>query len=218
MRHRVAHRKLGRVTEHRIAMLRNQSVALLRYGSIETTVARAKELRPFVERIITVAKRSLTAPEGSNHHVIARRTVARDIADRDVVSLLFSEIAPRYADRNGGYTRLLRLGYRRGEELGATYAAADLFVFPSKTDTFGIVVIEALASGLPVAAYPATGPVDIVTDERLGALDADLGRAVERALQTGDPAACAAAGRAYTWENCTRQFLDNLVPVARRGS
>ena len=115
MRHRVAHRKLGRVTEHRIAMLRNQSVALLRYGSIETTVARAKELRPVGERIITVAKRSLTAPEGSNHHVIARRTVARDIADRDVVSMLFDDIAPRYTDRNGGYTRMLRLGYRRGD-------------------------------------------------------------------------------------------------------
>jgi large subunit ribosomal protein L17 len=115
MRHRVAHRKLGRVTEHRIAMLRNQSVALLRYETIETTVAKAKELRPFIERIISVAKRSLTAPEGSTHHVIARRTVARDIADRDVVVKLFETIAPRYADRTGGYTRLLRLGFRRGD-------------------------------------------------------------------------------------------------------
>jgi large subunit ribosomal protein L17 len=115
MRHRVAHRKLGRVTEHRIAMLRNQSVALLRYETIETTVAKAKELRPFVERIISVAKRSLTAPEGSTHHVIARRAVARDIADRDIVVKLFETIAPRYADRTGGYTRLLRLGFRRGD-------------------------------------------------------------------------------------------------------
>jgi len=115
MRHRVAHRKLGRVTEHRIAMLRNQSVALLRYETIETTVAKAKELRPFIERIISVAKRSLTAPEGSTHHVIARRTVARDIADRDIVVKLFETIAPRYADRTGGYTRLLRLGFRRGD-------------------------------------------------------------------------------------------------------
>jgi large subunit ribosomal protein L17 len=111
----VAHRKLGRVTEHRIAMLRNQSVALLRYETIETTVAKAKELRPFVERIISVAKRSLNAPEGSTHHVIARRTVARDIADRDIVVKLFDTIAPRYADRTGGYTRLLRLGFRRGD-------------------------------------------------------------------------------------------------------
>jgi large subunit ribosomal protein L17 len=68
MRHRVAYRKLGRVTEHRIAMLRNQAVALLEHERIQTTVPRAKELRPFVERIISVAKRSLDAPEGLRHH------------------------------------------------------------------------------------------------------------------------------------------------------
>ena len=115
MRHRVAHRKLGRVTEHRIAMLRNQASALIEHERIETTVARAKELRPFVERIITVAKRSLKAADGSMHGVTARRTVARDIADRAVVTKLFDTIAPRFAERPGGYTRLLRLGYRRGD-------------------------------------------------------------------------------------------------------
>jgi len=115
MRHRVAYRKLGRVTEHRIAMLRNQASALLEYERIQTTVPRAKELRPFVERIITIAKRSLNAPEGSMHGVNARRAVARDIADREVVTKLFDTIAPRFADRAGGYTRLLRLGSRRGD-------------------------------------------------------------------------------------------------------
>jgi len=115
MRHRVAYRKLGRVTEHRIAMLRNQAVALLQHERIQTTVPRAKELRPFVERIITVAKRSLDAPEKSARGVTARRVVARDIADRDAVRKLFDTIAPRYTDRAGGYTRLLRLGYRRGD-------------------------------------------------------------------------------------------------------
>ena len=85
MRHRVAHRKLGRVTEHRIAMLRNQASALIEHERIQTTVARGKELRPFVERIISVAKRSLDAPDGSSHGVTARRAVARDIADREVV-------------------------------------------------------------------------------------------------------------------------------------
>jgi large subunit ribosomal protein L17 len=114
MRHRVAHRKLGRVTEHRISMLRNQAVALLDHERIETTVAKAKELRPFVERIISVAKRSLTS-EAKTAGVTARRAVARDIADRQVVQKLFDTIAPRYADRPGGYTRLLRLGYRRGD-------------------------------------------------------------------------------------------------------
>ncbi len=115
MRHRVAYRKLGRVTEHRIAMLRNQALDLIRHERIQTTVPRAKELRPFVERIISVAKRSLNAPEGSSRAVTARRVVARDIADRDVVRKLFDSIAPRYVDRAGGYTRLLRLGYRRGD-------------------------------------------------------------------------------------------------------
>jgi len=115
MRHRVAYRKLGRVTEHRIAMLRNQASALIQYERLETTVPRAKELRPFVERIITIAKRSLNAPEGSAHGVTARRAVARDIADREVVQKLFETIAPRYVERPGGYTRILRLGIRRGD-------------------------------------------------------------------------------------------------------
>ena len=115
------------------------------------------------------------------------------------------------------YPDAVFLGYRKGQELGEVYASADLFVFPSKTDTFGVVVIEALASGLPVAAYPVTGPADIVHNEKLGALDPDLGRAVERALATGDPSACAAEGATYTWENCTRQFLANLVPMRNVG-
>jgi glycosyltransferase involved in cell wall biosynthesis len=121
---------------------------------------------------------------------------------------------PARAELEASYPDAVFLGYRTGPDLGEVYAAADLFVFPSKTDTFGIVLIEALASGLPVAAYPATGPLDIITDEKLGALDEDLGTAVGRALAAGDPAACAAEGRKYTWENCTRQFLGNLVPVS----
>jgi large subunit ribosomal protein L17 len=115
MRHRVAYRKLGRVTEHRIAMLRNQASALIEHERIQTTVPKAKELRPFVERIISIAKRSLDAPEGSSRAVTARRRVAADIADREVVIKLFDTIAPRYTERPGGYTRLLRLGHRRGD-------------------------------------------------------------------------------------------------------
>jgi large subunit ribosomal protein L17 len=115
MRHRVSHRKLGRVTEHRIAMLRNQAQALLKYEHIETTMPKAKELRPFVERIITIAKRGIAAGEANGKTLHARRLVLRDIADRDVVSKLFDEIAPRFEARPGGYTRILRLGYRRGD-------------------------------------------------------------------------------------------------------
>jgi large subunit ribosomal protein L17 len=164
MRHRVAHRKLGRVTEHRIALLRNQAVALIRHERIQTTVARAKELRPFVERIITVAKRSLNAPEGSQGHVTARRVVARDLADRDVLNKLFDSVAPRYTERSGGYTRLLRLGYRRGDSaevaevelLGSEYdpsraekPAKDAEAAPSKPKKSGVGsrIRQALSGG-----------------------------------------------------------------------
>jgi large subunit ribosomal protein L17 len=115
MRHRVSHRKLGRVTEHRIAMLRNQAHALLLHEHIETTVPKAKELRPFVERIITIAKRGVAAGEANGKSLHARRLVLRDIQDRDVVTKLFDTIAPRFETRPGGYTRILRLGYRRGD-------------------------------------------------------------------------------------------------------
>ncbi len=115
MRHKVAHRKLGRVTEHRIALLRNQATALIRHERIETTVPKAKELKPFVERLITIAKRGLAAGEGHVKALNARRLVLVDIQDRDVVGKLFDDIAPRFASRPGGYTRLLKVGYRRGD-------------------------------------------------------------------------------------------------------
>jgi large subunit ribosomal protein L17 len=126
MRHRVANRKLGRVTEHRVAMLRNQAQALLRHGHIETTVPKAKELRPFVERLITIAKRGL-ADGGPTRLLTARREVLRDIPNREVVSKLFTEIAPTYASRPGGYTRLLRVGYRQGD--AAEVAQVELLGF-----------------------------------------------------------------------------------------
>jgi len=124
MRHRVAYRKLGRVSDHRIAMLRNQATALLRHEHLTTTVPRAKELRPFVERLISIAKRA-TVPDGAarpkrdgngaGRALHARRLVMQDLQDRDVVSKLFDSLAPRFADRPGGYTRLLRVGYRKGD-------------------------------------------------------------------------------------------------------
>ncbi len=96
-------------------MLRNQATALIRYEHIETTVPKAKELRPFVERLITIAKRGV-ADGGANGKMLhARRLVARELADREMVGKLFETIAPRFAERPGGYTRILRLGYRRGD-------------------------------------------------------------------------------------------------------
>jgi large subunit ribosomal protein L17 len=115
MRHRVAHRKLGRVTEHRIAMLRNQATSLLRHEHLTTTVPRAKELRPFVERLITIAKRGLVDGSANVRALNARRLVMHDVQDREVVSKLFDTLAPRFETRPGGYTRLLRLGFRKGD-------------------------------------------------------------------------------------------------------
>jgi large subunit ribosomal protein L17 len=96
-------------------MLRNQATELLRYERLETTVPRAKELRPFVERIITIAKRGIAAGDTNGKALHARRLVLRDLQDRDVVGKLFETIAPRFEGRPGGYTRILRTGYRRGD-------------------------------------------------------------------------------------------------------
>ncbi len=96
-------------------MLRNQATELLRYEHLTTTVPRAKELRPFVERIITIAKRGVAAGDKNGHVLTARRLVMQDLQDREVVRKLFDSLAPRFATRPGGYTRLLRIGFRKGD-------------------------------------------------------------------------------------------------------
>ena len=106
MRHVKRGRKLGRTGSHRKATLNNMSTALFEHGAIRTTYAKAKEVRSMAERLITFAKR------GDLH---ARRQVLRRIRNKVVVSKLFNEIAPAFADRNGGYTRVLKLGVRRGD-------------------------------------------------------------------------------------------------------
>lgn len=103
------------------------------------------------------------------------------------------------------------LGKRTGRDLAGCYAGADVFVFPSRTDTFGLVMIEALACGTPVAAFPVPGPLDIVTDA-VGALSDDLARAIDAARYC-DRAACAAHGARFSWEAATRQFLGGLVAL-----
>lgn len=103
------------------------------------------------------------------------------------------------------------LGKRGGKDLAGCYAHADVFVFPSRTDTFGLVMIEALACGTPVAAYPVPGPVDIV-DETVGALSDRLDLAIAAALAC-DRNACAQRGKSYSWEAATRQFLAGLVAL-----
>jgi glycosyltransferase involved in cell wall biosynthesis len=108
------------------------------------------------------------------------------------------------------------LGKRMGRELAGCYAGADVFVFPSRTDTFGLVVIEALACGLPVAAFPVPGPLDIVND-RVGALSEDLCRAIDAARYC-DRGHCAAYGASFSWEAATGQFLSGLVALEEEES
>jgi large subunit ribosomal protein L17 len=96
-------------------MLRNQATALLRHEHLTTTVPRAKELRPFVERLITIAKRGVSEGAANGKALHARRLVMHDVQDKDVVGKLFDTLAPRFQSRSGGYTRLLRLGFRKGD-------------------------------------------------------------------------------------------------------
>lgn len=121
---------------------------------------------------------------------------------------------PARATLEERYPDALFLGARFGDELASIYAGADVFVFPSRTDTFGLVMIEALACGTPVAAYPVTGPIDVLND-RTGAMDEVLDDAIVRAL-TCDRGDCAEYGASFTWEASAAQFLAALVPIDGR--
>lgn len=113
------------------------------------------------------------------------------------------------------YPNVTFTGPRHGEALARAYAGADVFVFPSRTDTFGLVLLEALACGTPVAAFPVTGPIDVLADAkgRIGAVDTDL-RAAAMAALTADRAACRAHAELYSWRACAEVFLSHLVPLA----
>ncbi len=106
MRHRKKGRSLSRTASHRKATLRNLATSLFRHERIETTTAKAKELRPYAERLITLAR---------TDDVHSRRLAARKIADREVLGKLFDDIAPRFLERPGGYTRILKVGHRKGD-------------------------------------------------------------------------------------------------------
>jgi len=123
MQHNRAGRKLRRTTPHRLAMFSNQLTSLMTHERIETTLTKAKELRPLAERLITAAK-----ADG----VAARRRVARWIPDRTTVKRVFDTIAPRFVDRPGGYTRILRLGARKGDAAEAAILELVDFKFEPK--------------------------------------------------------------------------------------
>jgi large subunit ribosomal protein L17 len=115
MRHRKAGRQLRRTSEQKLALMRNLASSLIEHGAIETTEAKAKELRPFVERLITKAK------TGTLH---SRRLAGRHVQKRSTADKLFQEVGPRYAKRAGGYTRILKNGHRKGD--GAEMARIEL--------------------------------------------------------------------------------------------
>ena len=111
------------------------------------------------------------------------------------------------------YPKIRFVGEKKGQEQVKLLSAADVFVFPSRTDTFGLVMIEAMACGVPVAAYPVTGPIDIITEGRSGALDNDLYQAVIKALSV-DRQSTLKYTQKYSWESATEQFLSNLCLVS----
>ncbi len=119
---------------------------------------------------------------------------------------------PQIAMLRRNYPDVHFVGAKFGEDLAAHYAASDVFVFPSLTDTFGLVLLEALASGVPVAAYPVTGPRDLIAGTRVGVLDEDLARAVAgaRNLERG---ACRDFALAHSWQASAEQFFGNLAPI-----
>jgi glycosyltransferase involved in cell wall biosynthesis len=119
---------------------------------------------------------------------------------------------PALTELTRKYPQATFLGARQGEALAQAYAAADVFVFPSKTDTFGLVLLEALASGLPVAAFPVTGPRDVIGSAPVGALNDDLRTACLAALQIS-PQACLDFAAQHTWEASARAFVENIRDI-----
>jgi len=146
--------------------------------------------------------------------------VGRVAVEKNVAAFLSLDIAgtklvigdgPQLDELRATYPDAVFAGLKFGEDLAKYYAACDVFVFPSRTDTFGLVIVEALASGIPVAAFPVQGPADIIGDAPVGSLDEDLRAAADRALQSSDPEACRRHAMRYSWETSARQFLSNLA-------
>lgn len=144
--------------------------------------------------------------------------VGRVAVEKNIEAFLELELPGKKVVVGGGphlerlqnqYKDVLFTGPREGEELAHSYASGDVFVFPSKTDTFGVVLLEAMACGLPIAAYPVTGPLDVVKNGSTGILDDDLQKAALAALElNGDT--CRQQALEYSWSNSTRQFLQNV--------
>jgi glycosyltransferase involved in cell wall biosynthesis len=121
---------------------------------------------------------------------------------------------PDFARLKAKYPQVRFAGYKSGDELAGYYASADVFVFPSKTDTFGLVILEALATGVPVAAYPVRGPLEIIRQGETGFMEEDLGKAVLKALAI-DRRKCREFALSHSWTKSAGQFIGNLAPIRR---
>jgi len=124
---------------------------------------------------------------------------------------------PQLDQLKAAYPDVRFVGFKSGEALAEYYAAADVFVFPSLTDTFGLTMLEALASGTPVAAFPVQGPCDVLLDERVGCMNEDLTTAALKALSL-DRTVCRQYAQGYSWEACTCQFLSHLTSAQKSGT
>ncbi len=151
--------------------------------------------------------------------------VGRVAVEKNIEAFLDAEFAgsklvvgdgPALAELKAKYPDVTFVGSKSGEELARYYSTGDVFAFPSLTDTFGLVMLEALACGVPVAAYPVTGPLDILGDHNVAVLGDDLAQSMTKALGI-DPQACRRFAMTYSWEAATRQFLDNLPPATLIG-
>lgn len=171
------------------------------------------------ERFHPAPKSMFTELAGPHLLYVGRVSAEKNVEDFLALDVPGTKIVvgdgPERARLERTYPDARFVGYLHGEQLVAAYQSADVFVFPSRTDTFGNVVTEALASGTPVAAYPVTGPKDILTDPRAGALSEDLRAAVLRAL-TLKRADARAWGEQFAWSASARQFLGALVPAQRQ--
>jgi glycosyltransferase involved in cell wall biosynthesis len=149
---------------------------------------------------------------------LGRVAVEKNIKDFLDLDLPGSKVVigdgPARPELQRDYPQAQFLGYRENGDLAAHLASADVLVFPSRTDTFGLVMLEAMASGVPVAAYPVPGPGDVIENGVNGWLDEDLRAAALSALQV-DRASCRRFAEGYSWENCSRQFLSHVQPLGQ---
>jgi glycosyltransferase involved in cell wall biosynthesis len=194
------------------AELENRGFAHIRRWSrgVDTTLFRPRDAAEI--DLLAPHLRDLPKPI---HLYVGRVAVEKNIqaflsADLPGSKLVVGD-GPQLDEMKRKYPEVTFTGAKIGEELAAHYSAASVFVFPSRTDTFGLVLLEALASGVPVAAYPVPGPLDVIGDSPAGVLDQDLAVAAGKALGIG-PEICRRHALTFSWQACTQQFIDNLSP------